>query len=343
MKLDDEHMTRVKAGVIGAGSWGTALANLLAKKGIDTTIWAFEPEVAAGITEGRHNPVYLTEIALDPRLRATSSIEDAVKDANLVVSVSPSHVVRRVMDAARPHLSSDTLLVSASKGIEVETLRTMDEVLEEVLPREIASRAAFLSGPSFALEVANENPTAVTMASRNEVAASQAQELFQTDYFRVYTSEDVTGVEVGGSLKNVIAIASGVVAGLGFGHNTLAALITRGLAEMTRLGVNLGADPRTFAGLAGMGDLILTCTGSLSRNRSVGFALGQGRPIADVLAGMTMVAEGVPTTRSARDLARRRGVEMPIVEEVHSILFEDKSPRLAVEDLMLRAPKAEWW
>jgi glycerol-3-phosphate dehydrogenase (NAD(P)+) len=329
--------------VVGAGSWGTALANVLAKKDIDTTIWAYEAEVAQGIRAERRNPVYLSEIELDPRLRATTSVAEAVTGADVVVSVSPSHVVRGVMAAARPHLAEGVLLVSASKGIEVETLKTMDQVLEEVIPRDGGTRMAFLSGPSFALEVAREHPTAVTMASRDPAAAESAQEVFQTDYFRVYTSKDVTGVEVGGSLKNVIAIASGVVAGLGFGHNTLAALITRGLAEMTRLGVHLGADPRTFAGLAGMGDLILTCTGSLSRNRSVGMELGEGRRVSDVLAGMRMVAEGVQTTRSARDLARRTGVEMPIVEEVYSILFEEKPPRTAVENLMLRTPKAEWW
>lgn len=336
-------MTARKAGVIGAGSWGTALANLLAKKGIDTTLWAYEPEVSAGILERGRNPLYLAEVELDPRLRATSSLQEALVGADLVVSVSPSHVVRTVMSEAGRYLSPEALLVSASKGIEVQRLQTMDRVLDEALPASVAPRRAFLSGPSFALEVARENPTAVTMAALSPQVAVAAQEAFQTEYFRVYTSRDVTGVEVGGSLKNVIAIASGVVAGLGFGHNTLAALITRGLAEMTRLGVSMGAEPRTFAGLAGMGDLILTCTGSLSRNRTVGFALGQGQSVDDVLSSMTMVAEGVQTTRSARELARRAGVEMPIVEEVYAILFEHKPPRIAVEDLMLRTPKAEWW
>lgn len=332
-----------RTAVIGAGSWGTAIANLLAKKGMDTILWAYEPHVAEGITREHRNPEYLSEIALNPLLRATNSLEEAVTGADVVVSVSPSHVVRRVMQSAGQHLAEDVLIVSASKGIEVDTLRTMDQVFEEVLPRQSLSRTAYLSGPSFALEVGLEHPTAVTMASRNAQAAADAQEIFQTDYFRVYTTDDVTGVEVGGSLKNVIAIAAGVVAGLGFGHNTLAALITRGLAEISRLGTALGANPLTFAGLAGMGDLILTCTGSLSRNRTVGLALGQGKPVDEILSGMNMVAEGVPTTRSARDLARKHGVEMPIVEEVHAILFEGKPPRLAVENLMLRAPKAERW
>lgn len=334
-------MTQSRTAVLGAGSWGTALANLLAKKGVDTILWSFEPDVAEGI-EGEHrNPRYLNEVALDPRLRATASIEEAVRAASTVVSVSPSHVVRAVMARAAAHLDPDTLVVSASKGIEVDTLKMMDGVLADVLPGGAAHRTAFLSGPSFALEVAMEQPTAVAMAAREPEAAEAAQALFQTDYFRVYTNADVPGVEVGGSLKNVIAIASGVVAGLGLGHNTLAALITRGLSEMTRLGVAMGADPLTLAGLAGMGDLILTCTGGLSRNRSVGIALGEGRRLDEVLAGMTMVAEGVRTTQSARALARSVGVEMPIVEEMHSILFEGRPAREALENLMLREPKSE--
>jgi glycerol-3-phosphate dehydrogenase (NAD(P)+) len=335
-------MSDRQVAVIGAGSWGTALANLLATKGLDTVLWSFEPEVAEGIERERRNPRYLREVELHPGLRATTSMEEAVRGAGSVVSVSPSHVVRQVMGEASRHLAEDALVVSASKGIEVETLRTMDQVLAEVLPGPRTDRAAFLSGPSFALEVGLMHPTAVTMASRDPAAASAAQALFQTDYFRVYTSSDVTGVELGGSLKNVIAIASGVVTGLGFGHNTMAALITRGLAEMTRLGLALGAEPRTLAGLAGMGDLILTCTGGLSRNRAVGIALGQGQTLEEVLGSMTMVAEGVRTAQSARALAQRHGVEMPIVEEVHAILFEGRSAREAVENLMIREPKAEW-
>ena len=261
----------------------------------------------------------------------------------MVVSVSPSHVVRPVMSQAAPHLHSEALVVSASKGIEEESLETMDGVLAEVLGDGSRERTAFLSGPSFALEVALEYPTAVTMASHRAEAARAAQDLFQTDYFRVYTNPDVPGVELGGALKNVIAIAAGVVDGLGFGHNTRAALITRGLAEITRLGVALGADPITFSGLAGMGDLILTCTGALSRNHTVGVELGRGRPIADILSGMTMVAEGVRTARAARALATRAGIEMPIVEEVYALLYAHRAPREAVENLMLREPKPEQW
>ncbi|MEX2584434.1 MAG: NAD(P)H-dependent glycerol-3-phosphate dehydrogenase [Gemmatimonadota bacterium] len=332
-----------RVAVIGAGSWGTALANLLAKKGVETVLWSYESDVAAAIVEQHRNPRYLSEAELDPSLQATDSIEHAVRGAPVLVSVSPSHVVRQVMRQASPHMVDGALVVSASKGIEVDTLEMMDQVLADVLPAASVDRLAFLSGPSFALEVAQEMPTAVTMASRNPDAASAAQELFQTEYFRVYTNGDVPGVELGGALKNVIAIASGVVAGLGFGHNTMAALITRGLAEMTRLGVAVGADPMTLAGLAGMGDLILTCTGGLSRNRSVGVALGRGRPIDEILGEMTMVAEGVRTTRSALDLARKHDIEMPIVEEVHALLFEGRSAREAVENLMLREPKSERW
>lgn len=330
-----------RVAVIGAGSWGTALANLLARKGVPTVIWSYEPEVAEEIRRRHRNPTYLVEVDLDRRLRATSSLQEAVDGAEVVLSVSPSHTVRQVMGQVANTLSPDTLIVSASKGIEESSLATMDRVLEEVLPPGAGDRLTFLSGPSFASEVARGFPTAVTMASRNAAAAEEARALFQTDYFRVYTSDDVPGVELGGAIKNVIAIASGVVAGLGYGHNTMAALITRGLAEMSRLGIALGANPRTFAGLAGMGDLILTCTGGLSRNRAVGVGLGQGRSLDDILQDSKMVAEGVRTTRSTRDLARRTGVEMPIVEEVYAMLFEGRAAQDAVENLMLREPRSE--
>jgi len=332
-----------RVAVIGSGSWGTALADLLASSGVSTVVWSYEADVAESIDREHRNHRYLSEIELDPRLRATADLESAVRDASVVVSVSPSHVVRGVMGSAARSLDPQALVVSASKGIENESLKTMDEVLADVLPDGIAERAVFLSGPSFALEVAQRQPTAVTVASRDEAAAERAQALFQTPEFRVYTSGDVAGVELGGALKNVIAIAAGVADGLGYGHNTLAALITRGLAEITRLGVALGANPLTFAGLAGMGDLILTCTGALSRNRSVGVELGRGRSLDEVLGEMTMVAEGVRTTRSAHDLARRERIEMPIVSQIHHVLFEGLAPRVAVENLMGREPKAEQW
>lgn len=336
-------MTGGRVAVVGAGAWGTALANLLAGKGVETVLWAFEADVAESIGRERRNLRYFPEVVLDERLRATSSLAEAVEGAGVVVSVSPSHVVRAVMGEAARHMAPGALVVSASKGIENESLQTMDEVLAEVLPEGAGEGCVFLSGPSFALEVGQGQPTAVTVASRREEAARRAQALFQTASFRVYTSADVRGVELGGSLKNVIAIAAGVAEGLGFGHNTRAALITRGLAEITRLGVALGAEPATLSGLAGMGDLILTCTGSLSRNRTVGYELGRGRTLEEVLGGMQAVAEGVRTARSARDLARRTGIEMPIVETVAAILFEGLEARRAVESLMLREPKAEQW
>jgi len=332
-----------RAGVLGAGAWGTALANVLAKKGVATTLWSYERDVADGINAEHRNARYLEGVALHPALRATPDMAEALEGAEVVVSVSPSHVVRRVMGDAAPHLRPGALVVSASKGIENESLKTMDEVLADVLPPDLGAGCAYLSGPSFALEVGLEHPTAVTVAAADEGVALRAQEVFQTRYLRVYTSADVRGVELGGSLKNVIAIAAGVVDGLGFGNNTRAALITRGLAEITRLGVAAGADPRTFAGLAGMGDLILTCTGALSRNRSVGVELGRGRTLGDILGGMVAVAEGVRTTQSAHDLARKLEIEMPIVDAMHAVLFEGRDVREAAMNLMLREPKAEVW
>jgi glycerol-3-phosphate dehydrogenase (NAD(P)+) len=336
-------MNEARVAVIGAGSWGTALADLLARKGVDTVLWSYESDVADSVRERNRNLRYLAEVELAPSLDATSDLEEAVRGAGVIVSVSPSHVVRGVMSGISRFVEPDAIVVSASKGIEVDTLQTMDEVLASVLPDPLGKRTAFLSGPSFAMEVAQGHPTAVTMAAHEPEIAARAQELFQTDRFRVYTNDDVRGVELGGALKNVIAIASGVVDGLGFGNNTRAALITRGLAEITRLGVALGAQPRTFSGLAGMGDLILTCTGALSRNRSVGLELASGKTLDEILGGMTMVAEGVRTARSARDLARRTDVEMPIVEAVYAVLYEGLSAREAVETLMLREPKPEVW
>ena len=329
--------------VVGAGSWGTTLANLLSKKGHDVHLWSYEPEVAESITSRHVNEVYLPEVELSATLRATTSLADSIDGASVILSVSPAQHVRRVMSGIGADLAADTLVVSASKGIETSTLDTMAEVMDEILPGPVARRVAFLSGPSFALEVAQEHPTAVAVASRSHDAAEQAQQLFQTDYFRVYTNPDVRGVELGGALKNVIALAAGMADGLGFGHNTRAALITRGLAEMARLGTALGASPITFAGLAGMGDLILTCTGGLSRNRTVGVRLGKGERLSAILGDMKMVAEGVETSRAAYDLSLREGIEMPIISEVYSVLFEDKPAAEAVRALMVREPKPEQW
>jgi glycerol-3-phosphate dehydrogenase (NAD(P)+) len=334
-------VTWPRTAVIGAGNWGTALANLLADKGVPITIWAFEPDVAEGIDVRHENPRYLKGVSLDARLRATTDFATALNGAEIVLSVTPAQHVRRVMTRAAPVMPANAIIVSASKGIETGSLKLMAEVLEDTLGAGHAM--TFLSGPSFAAEVARGQPTAVTVASHDRAAAERVQELFQTPYFRVYTSGDVTGVELGGALKNVIAVATGMAAGLGLGHNATAALITRGLAEMARLGVAAGAHPLTLSGLAGMGDLILTCTGDLSRNRTVGVELGRGRSLDDILAGMDTVAEGVETARAALGLARRHDVEMPITEQVHAVLFEGTTAREALEILMLREPKPERW
>jgi len=337
-------MTIETVAVLGAGSWGTALAALLARAGHAVTLWSHEAEVATAVRDSHENTAYLPGVLLPTALQATADLQSALETADVVVSVTPSQFVRGVMSRAAPYLRPDTLVVSASKGIELSTLKRMDEVLTEVLQADLRQRFVVLSGPSFAAEVAREEPTAVVVASESGEAAQRTQTLFQTSTFRVYTNSDVVGVELGGSLKNVIALGAGVAAGLGFGHNTRAALITRGLAEVTRLGVALGAQASTFAGLAGMGDLVLTCTGELSRNRSVGVRLGQGESLASILGELHAVAEGVKTAQAVHDLAARHGVEMPISEEVYQILVEGKPPLEALRSLMSRDPRPEeWW
>ena len=331
----------MRIAVIGAGSWGTALANLLAKKGLEVILWAYERELVERLQATWVNDLYLPEIKLDGHLQFTAELAAAVTGRQVVVLVSPSQVMRRVVEQLRPSLERDCLLVSAAKGIENDTLLLMSEVLEQVLGGAVASRCAYLSGPSFAREVAAELPTAVAIAADEGEVARSAQELFHTDYFRVYTNPDVVGTELGGALKNVIALAAGVSDGLGFGHNARAGLITRGLVEMARLGAAKGAQAETFAGLAGMGDLVLTCTGDLSRNRTVGMELGRGRKLGEILSGMRMVAEGVKTTLSAYQLAQQLGVAMPITEQMYRILYADKPPRQAVSELMLRQQRAE--
>ena len=330
-----------KIGVIGAGSWGTTLADLLAKKGHDVTLWAYEPHLPAEMEETRVNSLFLPEIALNPNLRFTNSLAEAVSDKNLILIVSPSQVIRSVLTEALPNLEKNALLVSASKGVETGTLLLVSEIYEQVLPAERLRNFAVLSGPSFAREVALEMPTAIVAAAGDSGVAKRVQEVFSTGYFRIYTNDDVVGVELGGAIKNVIAIAAGISDGLGFGSNTRAALITRGLSEMSRLGRAMGAQAATFAGLAGMGDLVLTCTGDLSRNRTVGINLGKGRRLQEILAEMRMVAEGVKTSESAYQLTRKVGVPMPIIEAVYRILYEEKSPRSAVMELMTRDLKAE--
>ncbi len=330
-------------GVIGAGSWGTALARLLARKGHRVTLWAREPEVAAEILQHGENRTFLPGVDLPRALQVSFDLREALAGKDILVSVVPSQFVSSVFGPVAGELPAGVQVVSASKGIEVATGRSMDEVFSELMSPEQAHRLTFLSGPSFAVEVCKEAPTAVVVASRSPEAALTAQEVFQTEHFRVYTNPDVLGVELGGALKNVIALAAGVVAGMGFGHNTLAALITRGLAEITRLGVAMGADPATFSGLAGMGDLVLTCTGALSRNRTVGFRIGQGESLEGILESMKGVAEGVRTVQAVRELAQRFGVEMPISEEIHALLWEGREAKEAVRNLMLRGPKPEVW
>ena len=329
--------------VLGAGSWGTALAKTLADKGHQVALWGRDASHMAAIRSARENARYLPGAILPETLFATSDLGEALANKAMVVSVVPSQVTRGVLtDAVKSkHLRDDAILVSASKGIENGSLATMDEVLSEVLPAAHAARTVYLSGPSFAKEVGQRLPTAVVVASRDRAAAEVAQTAFTTDRFRVYTSDDVPGVEVGGAMKNVMAIAAGIADGLGFGHNTRAALITRGLAEIARLGAKKGAHPLTLAGLAGLGDLVLTCTGDLSRNRTVGLKLGRGMRLAEVLAEQQQVAEGVRTTQSAHDLGRKLGVELPITEMVYAILYEDKPAAQGVVELLGRPSRHE--
>lgn len=332
-------MTRIA--VLGAGSWGTALADLLARKGeTEVRLWAFEPDVVEAVNRKHENPAFLAGVSLSPRLRAFADPCEAVDGAGFVVSAPPSHVLRQVLGRVRLAVRPGTLVVSATKGIENDSLALMSEVVAQTLPE---VRFAALSGPSFAVEVAAGQPTAVVAAARDETAARDAQQLFATPRFRVYSNRDVVGVELAGALKNVIAIAAGILEGLGLGHNPRAALITRGLAEITRLGVAMGADPLTFAGLAGMGDLVLTATGGLSRNRSLGLALARGETFEAYRATHRSVAEGANTSRAGAALARRVGVEMPITQQVCDVLFGGKSPRDAVPELMTRELKSEQW
>jgi glycerol-3-phosphate dehydrogenase (NAD(P)+) len=329
-----------RVAVIGAGSWGTALANVLASQDVPTVLWAYEPEVAESITRRHENELYAPGRALDARLTATSDLAEALHGIDALVAVTPSHVSRSVWSAASAHVMPGTPMICATKGIEPDSLDLMHEVAAEVIPQ---ATFVALSGPSFADEVLQGQPTAVVAASHDAAAAERTQQLFSSSSFRVYTQEDVVGVELAGSLKNVIAIAAGVLEGLGMGHNPRAALLTRGLAEMGRLGAAMGAQPDTFAGLAGMGDLILTCTGGLSRNRKLGIALAQGETLEHHRATHRTVAEGVNTALGASKLARRFGVEMPITEQVKAVLFDGAPPAESVRILMERDLKAESW
>jgi glycerol-3-phosphate dehydrogenase (NAD(P)+) len=330
-----------KIAVIGAGAWGTALALLLADTGHHVVLWMYEKDLAEETMRTRENRVYLPGFPLPSSISVTSSLESAVKDSSFLLSVVPSHTVRGVARQYASFLPKDAIIVSASKGIEIETLMPLSGVFRDVLPEEFHDRLCFLSGPSFAKEVAYKMPTAVTLASYDAAIGKNAQEILSNSYFRVYTNQDVIGVELAGSLKNVVAIAAGALEGMGFGYNTMAALLTRGLAEMARLGAAMGGNVNTFSGLAGMGDLVLTCTGGLSRNRTLGTRLGRGEKLDDIMKGAKTVAEGVKTAKAARELAKKYGIEMPIVEEVYQILYEGKDPKYALKDLMTRELKAE--
>ncbi len=331
----------INVAVLGAGAWGTALAKLLADKSYPTKLWSHRADLVAQINEGHVNARYLPTAELPPNLVASADLEEVLRGAELVVTVVPSHALRGVMREACPFMPANALICSATKGIENDSLSLMSEVLVQELGHATQPRLTYLSGPSFAKEVAQRQPTVVVVAGTSEPETEAVQRAFATDRFRVYSSSDVTGVEIGGALKNVIAIAAGAGDGLGFGHNSRAALITRGLSEIGKLAARRGANPLTVAGLSGMGDLVLTCTGELSRNRTVGYEMGKGRTLNDVLATLGHVAEGVKTAKSAYDLSIKLDVDMPITHEVYQVLYADKSPRQAVIDLMTRALSKE--
>jgi glycerol-3-phosphate dehydrogenase (NAD(P)+) len=325
--------------VLGAGSWGTALAVHLSRADHDVRLWARDPAFVTEVQAAGANVRYLPRVQIPSEILITSSLETAVTGASFVVVAVPSHGLRAVVQRARPFLGAGTILVSASKGLEVESLQRMSQVIDDETGG--CCKTVVLSGPSFAAEVAQQLPAAVLAASSDCEAAAAVQEHFRGRGLRLYVNDDVTGVEIGGALKNVIAIAAGCVEGLGLGHNALAALITRGLAEMSRLAIAEGGRRETLSGLSGLGDLVLTCTGSLSRNRHVGIELGRGRALDEILSGMRMVAEGVRTTRAALALGARHGIELPIAAQMQDVLEGRTPPQRAVETLMLRRQRAE--
>jgi glycerol-3-phosphate dehydrogenase (NAD(P)+) len=326
----------MKVAVLGAGAWGTALALLLAEKGGEVLLWTRRRELCDAINASHENARYLPGAKLPRNVLATDSIPSALEGASMIVFVVPSHATREVAREAAPFVREGVPIVSATKGIENDSLMFMDEVLAEELPRHARLQLAFLSGPSFAKELAHRMPTAIVIAAHDAAVGSQVMRRFHTPYLRTYASDDVVGVECGGALKNVIAIAAGAVDGMGFGHNTRAALITRGLSEVAKLAMARGGSALTLAGLAGMGDLVLTCTGELSRNRTVGHEMGRGKSLDEVLATLGHVAEGVKTAKSAHELAKKLGVSMPITSEVYAVLYEQKPVQQAVKDLMAR-------
>ncbi|TGM37809.1 NAD(P)H-dependent glycerol-3-phosphate dehydrogenase [Leptospira biflexa] len=331
----------MKIGIIGAGSFGTALGSILADKGYDVTLWTRSEEQARSINENHMNSKHMPDLVLPDRLKASTDLIQVVKDKDMIVSAPPSHALSGILKEIKDHIPPKVPIVSASKGIENESLRLVSEIFESELPGQFHSQLSYLSGPSFAKEMVKRVPTIVSIASKNEATAKRVQEIFSFTYFRTYWTPDVVGVEVGGALKNVIAIAAGVADGLGFGQNTRAALITRGLNEITRMGIKMGADPMTFLGPSGMGDLVLTCCGEASRNRTVGFRLGKGESLKEILSSMNEVAEGVKTTLSTKNLADKLGVEMAITQEVYHMLYENKDPKEVVRALMSRDLKRE--
>jgi glycerol-3-phosphate dehydrogenase (NAD(P)+) len=331
----------MRVSVLGAGAWGTALAKALADKGFPTKVWALGEDLASSINQARENKRYLPGFKLPENLTATADLAESLDGAELTVLVVPSHAMREVTLKAKALIPQNSIICSASKGIENETLMLMSDVLRDTLGDEAVPRLTYLSGPSFAKEVAAGMPTAVVVAGKDAAVTKTCQRAWATDKLRVYSSDDVVGVEMGGALKNVIAIAAGAIDGLGFGYNSRAGMITRGLFEIGLLATKLGGNPLTVAGLSGMGDLVLTCTGDLSRNRTVGIELGKGRKLPEILAGLGHVAEGVKTTKSAYDLSVREKVEMPITHEVFRVLYEQKDPRQAVVDIMTRELRSE--
>jgi glycerol-3-phosphate dehydrogenase (NAD(P)+) len=330
----------MKISVIGAGAFGTAMAIAAERAGNDVILWAHDPEVAEAIRETGENPDYLPRMPLGPRVTATSDLAEAARFADLIFMVVPSHHYREVLTNLRANLGGAVKVISGTKGIENESLDRMSKISADVLGEQLAAFAV-LSGPTFALETARADPTVAVIASKDTEFAQEVQSVMSSAAFRLYHSNDVTGVELAGSLKNVIAIAAGVLEGLGLGSNTNAALITRGLHEITRLGVALGGRLETFAGLAGMGDLVLTCTGALSRNRTVGVLLGKGQKLDDILRDAKFVAEGIKTSKSARALAERHQIEMPITTEMYRVIYENASAREGIQRLMTRTLKAE--
>jgi len=329
------------ASIIGGGSWGSAFSIHLGRKEIETKLWIREPEIYDSALIHRENKTFLPGVEFPRSVSFHNDLKQALKDADIVFIAVPSEYCREMYEKISPLLVKNQIIVSLTKGIEYKSLKRMSELMQEIFEPEIKSRIAVLSGPSFAREVSEYHPTAVVVASKESFVARTIQIFVSSEFFRVYTSNDVLGVELAGALKNIIAISAGISDGLGYGKNTMAALITRGIAEITRLGIKMGAKPDTFSGLAGIGDLVLTCTGKLSRNRHVGFELGKGNSIQNILKKMRMVAEGVTTTLSARRLAEEYEIDMPICEQMYEILYKNKDPRQALKDLMTRKLKEE--